>query len=107
MADMQDPRFLNGDDDAAIAYILKKVPAEVRNRIDEDDVQYLLDVEFDFYDEKGYLDDTDEVVEIDEDELAAYLLKAARKQGQDHVDEAVVEAFLAAEYAYTESLYRS
>ena len=107
MNNANDPQFLNGDDEATIAYVLKNIPASVRSRVDEDDVQYFLDVEFDFFDEKGFLDESSETITIDEGEMSAYILKAARKDKMEHLDEEVVEAFIAAEYQYNESLYRS
>ena len=94
------------DDEACIRFILSKLPEALRNRVDEDDVQYFLDAEWDYYDSEGLLEDSSESVEIDEEKLAAYILKAAAKEGMTHIDGEVLEAFLDAEYEYNSNLYK-
>ena len=73
----------------------------------EDDIQYVLDVIYDFYESKGLLnDDTDEEVEIVEEELLHYILKAVKKDEMDaeKLTEENVQLILDAEYEYSESL---
>ncbi|MBO4371212.1 MAG: hypothetical protein J5808_07650 [Paludibacteraceae bacterium] len=98
--------FSGNDDDACIRFILSKLPESVKNRVNEDDVQYFLDAEFDYYDSEGLLEDSAEEVEIDEEDLAAYILKAARKDGMEHIDAEALESFLDAEYEYNSQLYK-
>ena len=55
---MTDIQCLEYDDEAAIVFIQKKLPKELN--ISDDDIQYVLDVIYDFYESKGLLnEDTD------------------------------------------------
>ena len=82
-----------------------KLPKELN--ISDDDIQYVLDVIYDFYESKGLLnEDTDEEVEIVEEELLHYILKAVKKDEMDaeKLNEENVQLILDAEYEYSESL---
>lgn len=102
---MTDIQCLEYDDEAAIVFIQKKLPKELN--ISDDDIQYVLDVIYDFYETKGLLnEDTDEEVEIVEEELLHYILKAVKKDEMDaeKLNEENVQLILDAEYEYSESL---
>ena len=102
---MTDIQCLEYDDEAAIVFIQKKLPKELN--ISDDEIQYVLDVIYDFYESKGLLnEDTDEEVEIVEEELLHYILKAVRKDEMDaeKLSEDNVQLILDAEYEYSESL---
>ena len=102
---MTDIQCLEYDDEAAIVFIQKKLPKELN--ISDDDIQYVLDVIYDFYESKGLLnEDTDEEVEIVEEELLHYVLKAVKKDEMDaeKLNEENVQLILDAEYEYSESL---
>jgi hypothetical protein len=102
---MTDIQCLEYDDEAAIVFIQKKLPKELN--ISDDDIQYVLDVIYDFYESKGLLnEDTDEEVEIVEEELLHYILKAVKKDEMDaeKLNEENVQLILDAEYEYSESL---
>ena len=43
-------------EEEAVEFILNHLPAEVRKSVKNDDVEYILDVIYDYYEEKGYLD---------------------------------------------------
>ena len=45
------------DDSKCIEYILNLIPVQDREGITEDDVQYVLDVIYDFYEEEGLLEE--------------------------------------------------
>ena len=98
-------KCLEYDDEAAIIFIQKKLPKELN--ISDDEIQYVLDVIYDFYDSKGFLnEDTDEEVEIVEEELLHYILKAVKKDEMDveKLSEENVQLILDAEFEYSESL---
>lgn len=98
-------KCLEYDDEAAIIFIQKKLPKELN--ISDDDIQYVLDVIYDFYESKGFLnEDTDEEVEIVEEELLHYILKAVKKDEMDveKLSEENVQLILDAEFEYSESL---
>ena len=98
-------KCLEYDDEAAIIFIQKKLPKELG--VSDDEIQYVLDVIYDFYESKGFLnEDTDEEVEIVEEELLHYILKAVKKDEMDadKLTEENVQLILDAEYEYSESL---
>lgn len=92
------------DEDEAVAFILKFLPTDVRKRIGEDEVDYVLDVIYDFYDEKGYIEeDSAEEANIDEEEMFDYILKAAKKDKMD-ISEDEIQLILHGEYEYGKSI---
>ncbi len=92
------------DDDDAVKFIVNLVTPEMKERVTEDNVNYVLDVLYDFYDEKGYMgDETAEEASIDEEEMLKYVIKAAKKDGID-LSEDEIQFVLDAEYEYGKSL---
>jgi len=88
------------DEDEAVAFILESLPEETKKRIGEDEVDYVLDVMCDFYDEKGLMDeDSTEEASIDEEEMYKFIQKAVKKDKVDISDEEI-ELILQGEYEY-------
>jgi len=93
------------DEDESVKFIRKSLPEEMQNEFSDDEINYIVDLVYDFYEEKGFLDeDDDKDIEIDEDELLDYVIKNARKDKiRDFTDEQV-EAIVAGELAYCDTL---
>ncbi len=92
------------DEDEAVAYILRFLKDNDQTRIREDEVDYVLDVIYDFYDEKGYIEeDSAEEASIDEEEMYEYIRKAARKDKIEISDEEI-QLILQGEYEYGKSI---
>jgi len=92
------------DEDDAVAFILKFLPEDFRKRIGEDEVDYVLDVIYDFYDDKGYIEeDSAEEASIDEDEMFEYIVKAAKKDKMN-IGEDEIQLILNGEYEYGKSI---
>ena len=107
MNTQNDTSCLEYDDQAAIAFIMKRLPENLRAIIEDDDVQYLLDLMYEYYEENNLLDEeTDETVEIAEDDLIQYILRAAKKDGicADKFTEETVQTLLDIEFEYSRSL---
>ena len=107
MNTQNDTSCLEYDDDAAIVFIMKRLPEELKSIIDEDDVQYLLDVMYEYYESNNLLDEeTDETVEIAEEDLLQYILVTAKKDGMDAAKftAETVQTLLDIEYEYSKSL---
>ena len=107
MENQSDISCLEYDDDAAIAFITKKLPAELSSVIDEDDIQYMLDVMYEYYDVNHLLDEeTDETVEIVEEDMLQYILQTAQKDKMDMNKFTAdnVQVLLDLEYEYSKSL---
>ena len=82
----------------------------MQDEFSDDEINYVVDLIYDFYEEKGYLDendDDDSEIEINEDELLEYIERNARKNreilGRDYTDEQI-EAIVAGELAYCDTL---
>ena len=70
------------DEDEAVKYIQNYLPTEVKEKFSADDINYIIDIMYDFYDEKGFLnpDASDEdLIDLDEDELIGYVFKNTKK----------------------------
>ena len=102
MAQQNDP--LEYDDQKAIAFIRNQVPQDLKSKLDDDnDCYILLDAIYDYYEEKGYLKDDDDTVEIDLDDLSDYVFKASKKEKMPLTREEV-GFFVDAEIAYCDQL---
>lgn len=72
------------DEDDSVKFIQNYLPQELKEKFSNDDINYIVDLIYEFYDSKGYMDDAsgeDSEVEIDEDELVAFVVKNAKKDG--------------------------
>ena len=100
----QEDDLLEYDDDAAVKFILKMVPDELKGKINEDAVNYVLDVVYDYYEENGLIDeDSTEEASIDEEEMLKYVMKAVKKDKME-LTEDEVQLVLDGEYEYGKSL---
>lgn len=92
------------DEDDAVKYIMEQLPAEAKGKIVDTQVEYVLDVIYDYYDENGLIDeDTTEEANIDEEAMMNYILKCVKKDKMD-LDEDAIQLILDAEYEYGKSL---
>jgi hypothetical protein len=98
----QEDDLLVYDEDAAVAYILKLMPKEAG--IDEDKIEYVLDVVYEYYDEKGLIDeDSTEEASIDEEDMFKFILKCAKKDKMSLTEEQI-QLILDGEFEYGKSL---
>jgi len=92
------------DEDEAVKFILDSIPAESKERIDNDKIEYVLDVVYDFYDENGLIDeDSTEEASIDEEEMFKFILKCSKKDKMK-LSEDDIQLILDGEYEYGKSL---
>lgn len=78
------------DDEECIKFILDLIPAEDRGDMTEDDVQYVLDVIYEFYESEGLIDE--EIASdglVDETRELEFIRKAAKKDGVKLTDEQI------------------
>lgn len=68
------------DDEAAVRYIQSHLPQEAQGVFSDDDILYITDVIFDYYESNGFMDE-DEEVEIDVEDLTEYVVKNAKRDG--------------------------
>jgi DNA-binding GntR family transcriptional regulator len=96
--------FLPYDDDEAIKFIRNQIPQELKEKFSDDDLNYLIDLIYEFYEEKGFLNDDDTEVDIDLDELTAYVVKQSKKDKVGAYTEEEISFVVDAEIAYCDSL---
>jgi DNA-binding GntR family transcriptional regulator len=101
---MNEEEFLPYDDDEAIKFIRNQIPQELKEKFSDDDLNYLIDLIYEFYEDKGFLNDDDTEVDIDLDELTAYVVKQSKKDKVGVYTEEEVSFVVDAEIAYCDSL---
>lgn len=100
----QEKDLLSYDDDEAIKFILNYLPEEIKAKLTNDDITYIIDLIYEFYENKGFMEDSeDEDVEINEDELIDYVAANAKKAGFK-LSEDEIEAIVQGELSYCDSL---
>jgi hypothetical protein len=102
----KDNDFLYDDDDA-VKFIKDYLPEELKKKFSEDDINYIIDLIYDFYNTKGFFDegdDDDKEVEINEDELVAFVVKNALSDGIGKYDANDVSQIVRGEMEYCDSI---
>jgi len=96
------------DEDEAVKFIQNFLPQELKDKFSNDELNYIIDLVYEFYEEKGYLDEDksdDELeVEIDEDELIAFVVKQAKKDKVGKFEPEDIMFIVQGELAYCDSL---
>lgn len=94
------------DDENAVKFIRKTLVDSVSKRVSDDDIYYIIDLIYDFYESKGFMDEdsNDDEIEFADDELIDYALSNARKDGFEKLTEEEISAIIEGELAYCESI---
>jgi len=98
---------INYDEDDAVKFIQNYLPQEYKDKFSDDDINYIIDVMYDFYDEKGFLDpdvSDEELVELDEDELIKFVFKNAKKDKVGDFNQEEISFIVQGELQYCESI---
>jgi len=102
----EDKDFLYDDDDS-VQFIKNFLPEPVKQKFSDDDISYIVDLIYDFYESKGFLEgDDDEMVEIEyeEDELVAYITNNALSDGIGKYEAEDIALVIQGEMEYCESI---
>lgn len=91
-------------EDNSIEFIRNFIPQELKEKFSDDDIETIEDLIYDFYEEKGYLDQEDGEVDIDETEMIAYVLRCVREEGLSKFEDDDITFIVQGEIAYCESL---
>lgn len=92
------------DDDAAVDFIYDFLDKDDRKAITKDDIQYVLDVIYDYYESEGLIqEDTAESASIDEEKMFEFIAKAAKKDNVPLTDD-LIDQILEGEYQYGVSI---
>ncbi len=94
------------DEDDAVKYIQKYLPQEMNGKFSDEDINYIIDIVYDFYESKGLMDEIDEdtTIDIDEDEMIQYILKYTKKDKVNNFSEEDIAIIVQGELAYCESI---
>ncbi len=95
------------DEDDSVAFIQNYLPQELKGKFSNDDINYIVDLIYEFYESKGFLDDDSDEngdVEIDEDELTQFVIKNASKDGVGKFLPEEITFIVQGELAYCDSI---
>ena len=90
------------DEVVAVSFIQNQLPQELKDRFNEDDLYYFLDLLCEFYEQNDYLEEEDE--EKEERELIDFIIKQSVKDEIGEFTSEEILMFLRAESAYTDTL---
>lgn len=99
--------FFDYDEDESVKFIRNYLPQELKEKFNDDDINYIVDLIYDFYESKGYLNDDvddDANIEIDEDELVDYVVKNAKKDGVGKFEPEEIRFIVQGELEYCDSI---
>ncbi|MCD7976061.1 MAG: hypothetical protein LUG51_02480 [Tannerellaceae bacterium] len=95
------------DEDDSVKFIQNYLPQELKGKFSNDDINYIVDLIYDYYDTKGYLSDSkdeDTDIEIDEEELVNYVIKNAQKDGMGKYTPEEITFIVQGELEYCDSI---
>ncbi len=80
MTDFEDDLLRDAEDDArTVEYIKSSLPQELKDKFTDDELYYFIDVLGEYYVELIETSGNNEEIDIDVEEVAAYLVKQAKK----------------------------
>ncbi|MDR2232800.1 MAG: hypothetical protein LBE56_06725 [Tannerella sp.] len=94
------------DDDEAVKFIQNYLPQELKGKFSDDDINYIIDLMYEFYESKGFFDsenDDDEVVEFEEDEMIQFVFKNVKRDNVAQFTEEEIALIIRGELAYCDS----
>ena len=97
----------DADDEKTIEFIKNYLPQELKEKFSDDELYYFLDLIDEYYSESGILDaqpDEDGYVNIDLEEVVAYIVKEAKKDEVGEYDPEEVLFVVQGEMEYGNSL---
>ena len=97
----------DADDEKTIEFIKNYLPQELKEKFVDDELYYFVDLIDEYYSESGVLDaqpDEDGYVNIDLEDIAAYIVKEAKSDGQGEYDPEEILFVVQGEMEYGNSL---
>lgn len=95
------------DEDESVAFIQNYLPQDLKGKFSNDDINYIVDLIYEYYESKGFLsDEVDEnsSIDIDEDELVQFVVKNAQKDEVGKFEAEDITFIVQGELAYCDSL---
>ncbi|MEG1586096.1 MAG: hypothetical protein RR346_04405, partial [Bacteroidales bacterium] len=70
------------DDQEAVKFIQNSLPQELKEKFSDDDITYITDVIYDYFESQGMLDPSlEEDPEVDVEDLLDYIMKNSKRDG--------------------------
>ena len=98
------------DEDDAVNFIRETLPESVSDKYSDDEILYVIDTIWDWYEKNGYLSLDTEVTDdglLDEEQLVAYVRKEIRNDKEIMIDPDDVGLIVKGELQYEESIDNS
>jgi hypothetical protein len=95
------------DEDESVAFIQNYLPQDLKGKFSNDDINYIVDLIYEYYESKGFLNDgADEnaSIDIDEEELIQFVVKNAQKDGVGKFEAEDITFIVQGELEYCDSL---
>lgn len=93
------------DEDDSVKFIQNYLPQELKGKFSNDDINYIVDLIYYFYESNGMLDDDgDDEIEIDEEEVVNYVIKNAQKDGVGKFEPEEITFIVQGELEYCDSI---
>ena len=93
------------DEDDSVKFIQNYLPQELKGKFSNDDINYIVDLIYDFQESNGMLDDDgDDEIEIDEEEVVNYVIKNAQKDGVGKFEPEEITFIVQGELEYCDSI---
>ena len=85
------------DEDDSVKFIQNYLPQELKGKFSNDDINYIVDLIYDFYESNGMLDD-------DGEEVVNYVIKNAQKDGVGKFEPEEITFIVQGELEYCDSI---
>ena len=97
--------FIEVDDTECIKFILNYLPEELKGKVSDDDVQYVLDLICEYYAENDLIEeDLVEEATIAEEDMFNFILAAICKEQVIEMDEDTLAVILDGEFEYGKTI---
>ena len=101
----EENKELEYDEEDSVKYIQASMPDALKGQLTSDDINYLVDLIYEYYEDKGFLsDDADEEVEIDEEDLVNYVIKNAKSDNIKVYTQEQIQSVIEGELSYCDTL---
>lgn len=96
------------DEDEAIKFIRAFIPEDIKDKYTDDEILLIIDTIWDYYESKGLTalpsEEEEDEEEVNIDDMAAYVSKEIKKDGELLMDDADIKFIIQGELAYEKSL---
>lgn len=97
--------FIEVDDTECIKFILNYLPEDLKGKVSDDDIQYVLDLICEYYAENDLIEeDVVEEATIAEEDMFNFILATIRREKVVEMDEYTLEVILDGEFEYGKTI---